>query len=292
MVLMQLCTFAFMLLKDIANRYQLLLSHKYDAGEINAIFLLAVKALLDYSHPTYLLKKNDQAAADIIARFEDVLQELLIDKPIQYILGKCEFYGLSFNVNSSVLIPRPETEELVDWVFKTFRNQPNLSILDIGTGSGCIAIALQKNLVNASVFAMDISKESLDLALENAKLNDVVITFLNQDILLQPVQDHQYHVIVSNPPYITVKEKQEMSEHVLAHEPAHALFVSNENPLIFYDAIADFALKHLHKGGYLFFEINQNLGSECVEMLVKKGFTSVILRKDLNGNDRMIRCAL
>ncbi len=212
-------------------------------------------------------------------------------------------------MNESVLIPRPETEELVEWVIQKVESlklkvkgsesktlhapRPTLNILDIGTGSGCIAISLKKNLPDADITALDISSEALAIAQKNAVLNDVEVSFIEQDILTSHISHltSPYSILVSNPPYITQTEKAQMHENVLANEPHLALFVSNEKPLIFYEVIADFAINNLKEKGLLFFEINEYLGKETVNMLLVKGFNSIELKKDMQGKDRMICCS-
>ncbi|HEY0177791.1 MAG TPA: HemK/PrmC family methyltransferase, partial [Pedobacter sp.] len=190
-------------------------------------------------------------------------------------------------------IPRPETEELVDWILQetAMSAVPVDSILDIGTGSGCIAISLKKHLQDTAVTALDISAEALEVAKENAALNAAELNFIHSDVLeySSPVK---YSIIVSNPPYITEDEKAAMHQNVLLYEPHLALFVSNENPLVFYKSIADLALRHLQPSGKLFFEINEYLGKEMIEMLTDKGFTYIEMRKDMQGKDRMICCSL
>jgi release factor glutamine methyltransferase len=279
-----------MTLAKIAEQYQDKLLDKYDKEEAQSIFMLVVYELLGYSKSEYLLQKNEEISDEIQLKFKKVLNDISIGKPVQYILGSTEFYGLSFSVNPSVLIPRPETEELVDWILNEVPVDANLNLLDVGTGSGCIAIALKKNLAQAKVSAVDISAEALATAKLNAELNAVSVEFILADIL-QPKENilqRNFDVIVSNPPYIKEDEKPTMHENVLQHEPHGALFVSNERPLIFYEAIADFALETLNPGGKLFFEINEFLGNETVEMLKFKSFADIVLRKDMQGKDRMV----
>lgn len=219
--------------------------------------------------------------------YEQILEQLKNGTPIQYVLGETQFYGLIFNVNSNVLIPRPETEELVDLVINENKNLA-ITILDIGTGSGCIAITLQKNLPKAKVCALDVSAEAINIAKQNAVLNSVEIDFFVADALhLKSGNYAQYNLIVSNPPYITQTEKSEMNLQVLAFEPHLALFVDDESPLIFYDAISNFALTNLLPQGKLYFEINQYLGLQTQKMLEQKGFNTQII-KDINANDRII----
>ena len=194
-------------------------------------------------------------------------------------------------MSEAVLIPRPETEELIEWILDTVKNQPASSILDIGTGSGCIAITLKKNLEQVDVSALDVSAEVLKIAKENAAVNSAALNFIHSDILTYS-SPLKYDLIVSNPPYITQNEKEEMHQNVLAYEPHLALFVSNENPLVFYKSIADFALLNLKPKGKLFFEINEYLGKKTVEILSAKGFTDIVLKVDMQGKDRMISCRL
>lgn len=285
-------------LKKIANNFKTTLSSIYDEHEAYAIFLMTIEQVLHYSKGDYLLKKEEILSTRDLNKLEQILDELSTGKPIQYVLGEAHFYGLPFKVNESVLIPRPETEELVEWILSVCNLQSSAnkqveSILDIGTGSGCIAIALKKHLPTVKVLALEIAEDSLQIAQENALLNHVDVEFILDDILRPQVStlSLQPTIIVSNPPYIKEDEKGAMHTNVLAHEPHRALFVSNENPLVFYEAIADFAQKNLAKNGLLFFEINEYLGQQTVELLKSKGFINIELRKDMQGKDRMIYCA-
>lgn len=220
--------------------------------------------------------------------FLQYVQALAQGKPIQYVLGEADFYRLKFSVNPSVLIPRPETEELVHLIIQNHRKK-NINIIDIGTGSGCIAISLKANLPEARVYAMDIDENALKTAQSNAITNNVEVNFIADDALnLKPADYPFFDVIVSNPPYIAQSEKTQMQAQVTQHEPHLALFVSDEDSLIFYDRIADFALEKLSANGLLYFEINQNLAQETKTLLESKGF-EVSLLKDLNDNFRMIQ---
>ena len=230
---------------------------------------------------------------DEIQIWNEILDKLKLEIPIQYILGITHFYGSEFNVNENVLIPRPETEELVEWIISSAVNMPkfkNLKILDIGTGSGCIAISLVKNIPNAEVFAIDISDNALATAKENADLNKVTVAFIQRNILETKDLEQQFDIIVSNPPYVRNLEKAEIKRNVLENEPHLALFVEDNDALIFYRKIAELATKNLSAEGKLFFEINQYLGKETVELLEKMQFKNSELRKDIYGNDRMIAC--
>jgi release factor glutamine methyltransferase len=225
-------------------------------------------------------------------KLSKIEERLLKYEPWQYIVGEADFYELKFKVTPAVLIPRPETEELVYWIHKTVKRQSAVSILDIGTGSGCIPITLKHKLPNAEISAVDISEEALKTAKFNAKKNNVDVGFRKLDILSKKARKKlpDFDVIVSNPPYIPNQEKKLMRENVLKYEPHLALFVENENPTVFYHEIALFAKKHLNENGYLFFEINEFYGRAIIEMLIKEGFKNIQMEKDLTGKDRMIRC--
>ncbi len=229
-------------------------------------------------------------------------KKLQTGMPVQYALGETEFLGLKFEVNPTVLIPRPETEELVLWVLeeragerfggeglKAAIEKP-ISILDIGTGSGCIPISIKKNWPEAGVFGLDISAEALETAKKNALINQVEVYFFQHNILnFMPVKEAStYSIIISNPPYITPKEQKLMHNNVLDFEPQQALFVPENDPLLFYRAIADASFM-LQKNGLLFLEINENYGSEIMQLLQQKGFDNIELRKDFSGKDRMVR---
>ena len=223
------------------------------------------------------------------------LERLKNEEPIQYIIGTTEFYGFPFLVDKNTLIPRPETEELVEWILlevEKIKNPKPLHLLDIGTGTGCIPISLAKNLPTANISAIDVSKNALKIASKNAKENNVNVDFIEIDILETETLNKQFDIIISNPPYVRELEKVEIQNNVLQNEPHLALFVSDDNPLIFYNKIADLAKQHLTKDGLLFFEINQYLGEETVKILSEKGFKNIELRKDMSGNDRMIRASI
>ena len=227
----------------------------------------------------------------------DILERLLTHEPIQYILGNAWFYGNKFYVTPDVLIPRSETEELVELVIEkikeNYKNETaNFQLIDIGTGSGCIAISLKLALPHWQVFGLDKSKNALTIAKQSAKSLNADVQFIEDDILnIQQQETTQFFdVIVSNPPYILEQEQLAMSKNVLNFEPPEALFVANDSPLIFYEAIANYALQYLKKDGFLFFEINQVFGAETIKMLADKGFLEIALLKDINQNDRMIGC--
>jgi len=258
--------------------------------EALALFYMVVEHVSGRTRSNFLHHQEVEVKPEELSACQEIVKQLKQRKPIQYILKEAHFYGLTFHVDPAVLIPRAETEELVDWILQEVK--PTIykgSLLDVGTGSGCIAISLKKHLENWDVFAMDISAAALTVAVHNAQKNNVQVEFIAADVLTYS-SDQKYTVIVSNPPYIKADEKEAMHANVLDHEPHTALFVSNHEPLIFYKAIADLALKNLESQGYLFFEINEYLGEETMAMLRDKGFNDIVLRKDMQGKDRMICC--
>lgn len=257
--------------------------------EIESLIFLIFEKLKGYSRTQFLLSKEEKLSKDDWVEVEKIVTRLKNHEPIQYILGETEFYGLPFYSVPGVLIPRPETEELVQWIIQE-NTISSPTILDIGTGTGCIAISLWKHIEQATVFACDISPICIETALVNAELNAAEVSVFEYDILNSTPKTTfpEMDVIVSNPPYVRETEKLLMERNVIDYEPELALFVPDENPLIFYDRIADFALIHLKTQGRLYFEINEAFGKECVEMLQAKGFSNIILKKDLNGKNRMI----
>jgi release factor glutamine methyltransferase len=251
--------------------------------EIISLAYISIDFLLGYSRSDCIIHSDKDITSEVSGKIKEIIADLKTNKPIQYIIGKTEFYELKFKVNKHTLIPRPETEELVEWILQ----HEFTSALDIGTGSGCIAIALRKNK-NAEILAIDVSKSALLLAKENAKINEVEINFLLQDILKTTVLP-KVDVIVSNPPYVLDKEKETMLDNVLNNEPNLALFVPNNNPLLFYKKIAELAFTSLSKNGLLFFEINERFGKQTVDILNAIGFVDIELKKDINEKDRMIK---
>lgn len=257
--------------------------------EIESLILLIFEKVKGYSRTRFLLSRDEELSEQDLQEIEKIVSRLKNHEPIQYILGQTEFYGLPFYTLPGVLIPRPETEELVQWIIRE-NKLPSPRILDIGTGSGCIPVALQKNIPRAQVMACDISPLCLQAAKGNARLNTVQISVIEYDVLKNnpPVDFPPLDIVVSNPPYVMESEKLLMHRNVLEYEPALALFVPDDNPLLFYNRIADFSLVHLRPGGQLFFEINEALGKQTVEMLQGKGYLNIELRKDINDKDRMI----
>ncbi|WP_242085104.1 peptide chain release factor N(5)-glutamine methyltransferase [Aestuariivivens sediminis] len=286
-----------MRLKDSLITFHNTLKGLYGKEEIDSFFYLLVADYYKVSRLDLAMQPDYQMSND--KRLIDALELLKLQYPIQYILGKTEFYGLPFKVNKHTLIPRPETEELVAWIVDCYpelvlsKRQDNskattLKILDIGTGSGCIAVSLAKYLPQTKVFALDVSEEALKVAKANAKFNNVEVFFFKEDILKQEHSDLEFDIIVSNPPYVREKEMQLMKPNVLNNEPHLALFVKNEDPLLFYHAISKFAVNNLSKKGLLFFEINEYLGNEMRALLGEYGFKTIQLKQDLFKKDRMI----
>ena len=283
-------------LKAFKSIFTTALESLYPKTEIDSFFSIIIEEYLNLQRIDVILQPDFIISDEQLKQLNNTLSRLQKEEPIQYILGKTEFYGHSFVVNEHTLIPRPETEELVTWIIEIIKDNKNLNVLDIGTGSGCIPISLKKELSFANINAIDVSIEALKIAQKNAVLNNVDVHFFERDILntkdLNFISNSSFDIIVSNPPYVRNLEKVEIKNNVLQNEPHLALFVTDDNPLIFYNKIADLALKHLKPKGYLFFEINQYLGKETVSMLKTKGFNTVELKKDMFGNDRMIKASL
>jgi release factor glutamine methyltransferase len=279
-----------MTFSDLEKQFSAELSDIYAREEAAMLCFLSVQHRFMWTKASYLLNKQEVISDADTTYFLDILDQLKTSKPIQYILGETDFYGRIFRVNPAVLIPRPETEELVKWVVETVSTKTP-SLLDIGTGSGCIAISLKKEMSGAKVYALDVSADALALAQQNAEVHDAAITFIEMDVLLMKASDLAitFDVLVSNPPYIALAEKDSMKANVLANEPHLALFVPNNDPLIFYERIAALAQAKLNLSGFLFFEINEHFGKEVLALLVKKGFKHVELRQDLSGKDRMVK---
>jgi release factor glutamine methyltransferase len=285
--------------KQALNKFGNELTALYDAREAESLGTMALSEVTGFSSAKIKAFPDAELTAEQLQTIDKILTELKTGKPIQYILGHTEFYGLPFKVNPSVLIPRPETEELVEWILNAWREAQGgwrkpYRLLDIGTGSGCIAISLKKNLPEFNVSAMDISIDALQTAKANADLNQVDINFTNEDILapLQAPTAPRYNIIVSNPPYVTMHDKTQMHQNVTDFEPHTALFVPENDPLIFYKAIADFATQNLESGGLLFFEINESYGEEIVELLTSKSFINIELRKDMSDRNRMVKASV
>ncbi|MBD3724964.1 MAG: peptide chain release factor N(5)-glutamine methyltransferase [Flavobacteriaceae bacterium] len=292
-----------MTLKELKIHFQNKLQSIYDEEEIDSFFFMITEKFYTIRRIDFTL--NPDFIIENYPEWEAIISNLKQEKPIQYILGEAWFYGLKFKVNENTLIPRSETEELVEWILKELsiiNYQLPINILDIGTGTGCIPISLKSNLPEAEVFAIDVSEKALEIANQNAKDNNVEINFIQTDILktnnlenllpftLNPLP--KLDIIVSNPPYVRNLEKEEIKKNVLNYEPHLALFVEDNDALLFYRKIAQLAKESLQPNGLLFFEINQYLGQETVGILSQLGYQNIELRKDLKGNDRMIKCTL
>ncbi len=284
-----------MRLKTIQNKFHVELDTIYGSEEVDSFFYILIDFYSKISRIELAMNPNlEIQEPNEIFNALDLLKN---QKPIQYIIGETEFYGLNFKVNTNTLIPRPETEELVEWILKDQTESKQINILDIGTGSGCIAISLAKNLPNAKVYALDISKEAIKVAKENADLNNVEVVFIESDILTAGYAEfvsisHKFDVIVSNPPYVRALEKDLMKPNVLNNEPHLALFVKDNNPLQFYEAITKFAINNLSDKGVLFFEINEYLGQDMIELLRNNNFKTIELKQDIFKKDRMIKASI
>ena len=280
-----------MKLSQLKINFTTVLQGVYDKEEVHCFFYILCDFFLQYSRFEVSMSQDTVVSETNIARFEKVLLRLKTQEPIQYILGTTEFYGLTFKVNEHTLIPRPETEELVDWVLSNLHDQDSmLDILDIGTGSGCIAISLAKNIPTARVSGLDISEKALEVAQENAVKNQVLVSFCKKDILETTALKNKYDVMVSNPPYVRQLEKKAMNANVLDYEPGLALFVPNEDPLLFYRKIAQLAMVSLQTRGWLYFEINEYLSKEMDVLLKDIGFANIEIKKDFREVPRMIKC--
>jgi release factor glutamine methyltransferase len=266
------------------------LSDIYQDDELLSVTRLIISKITTYSFTEILVNKNT-----IFSQYQKDLLEFYLEKlkkrmPVQYVLGETEFCGLDFVVNEAVLIPRQETEELVEWIVQ--EANPASVILDIGTGSGCIPVSLKSFLPRTEVYACDISTEALNVARQNALKNNLEVSFFEMDILTATHSDRRYHVIVSNPPYIPKGEIASILTQVKDYEPHLALFVPDDDPLLFYRRIAVFAGKFLFPGGKLYFEIHRDYADACIMLLQNEGYKNVVLKKDISGNNRMLRAEL
>ncbi|MGP1994435.1 peptide chain release factor N(5)-glutamine methyltransferase [Zobellia laminariae] len=283
-----------MVLKEIKNIYHKELDELYAKEEVDSFFYLLIEHYLNLQRFVLALQPNLTLTKEEEQPLFEALSELKLQRPVQYIIGSTSFMDLDFQVNENVLIPRPETEDLIRWIIDEVKTsgpdkKSGLRILDIGTGSGCIAILLAKLLPDAKVFALDVSEKALETAKRNAERNAVKVEFILADILNFDGFASNFDVIVSNPPYVRELEKKEMHKNVLEHEPDLALFVSDENPLVFYKAITQLAKQTLSEEGMLFFEINQYLAKETEALLHQHNFIEIEVRKDIFGNDRMTK---
>ncbi len=257
--------------------------NNFSRREVTSFAYLSIEKILGYSKSDYIIHSNQELTNDNIISFENIISDLQQNIPIQYILGEAHFYDLKFKVNSSTLIPRGETEELVQYILL----HDFISVLEIGTGSGCIAISIAKNS-NSKITAIDNSIEALEIAKSNAILNSVKINFVLSDIF-NFSDTKKYDLIVSNPPYVLESEKKLMDKNVLDYEPHNALFVSDNDPLVYYKEITKIATNNLNKNGLLFFEINEKYSKQIIELLSNLNFVDIELKKDINGKDRIIK---
>jgi release factor glutamine methyltransferase len=293
-----------MLLKQYKSHFFDALKNSQDEQEIESFFFILTEYLHNLKRVDVALNPNFELSEAEVGKWNAILAQLQLEKPIQHITGEAWFYGLKFEVNENTLIPRPETEELVEWIIESWKseNQKRINVLDIGTGTGCIPITLKTNLPQANVSAIDVSENALEVAKRNAELNKVEVNFIQANILeVEDVSKIQtsisqlptnFDIIVSNPPYVRNLEKQEIKKNVLDYEPHLALFVEDTDALLFYRKIAQLSIKNLSPNGLLFFEINQYLGKETVELLENLGFKNIELKKDIYGNDRMVKCSI
>ncbi len=263
----------------------------YGKNEADSMLGIIWEDLMGWGRAQRILHNDEVVEDTVVNRFQTIVEELLTEKPLQQILGYADFFDNRFKVNEHTLIPRPETEELVAMIIADYKGKEGLKVLDIGTGSGCIAISLALNLPDSKVTAVDISTGALAIAKENAKNLNALVEFKELDILAEAdrAQLGDFDIIVSNPPYVRESEKAMMRKNVLEYEPHTALFVKDEDPLLFYEAISTFAKQHLNEGGGLYFETNQHLEKELSELIDKKEFKEYTLSKDLSDNFRMLK---
>ena len=279
------------LVKDIRKYYCELLCSLYEKDEANAMILILFKYYFNIDRVRMVLEPDLRLSESEMLKIHFAVKDLLKNKPIQYVTGETEFCDLKFKVNENVLIPRPETAEMISKIVNSQQSTVNnhCSIIDIGTGSGCIAISLAKMISNSNVYALDISEEALKIAKENAFNNNVNVSFIHDDILnLKNNIETKFDIIVSNPPYVRELEKAEMHNNVLGWEPHKALFVSDNDPLIFYRSILEFAKTHLKDNGEVWFEINEYLGKEMSDLCHELGFSNVKIHKDFRDRDRVM----
>ncbi|MEM7087017.1 MAG: peptide chain release factor N(5)-glutamine methyltransferase [Bacteroidota bacterium] len=282
-----------MQLKELKTNFTSELSGLYASEEVQSFFTILSEHFLSYSRLDTVLNAAELISEENCQRFQEALLRLKRFEPVQYVIGQTEFYDLLFKVTPATLIPRPETEELVQWIvdeYETVSEGGPAHFLDVGTGSGCIAIALAKSLAHINMSALDFSKPALEVARHNAQAHQTAVTFFELDILKATSLPRTYDLIVSNPPYVRELEKKMMQPNVLSFEPESALFVSSANPLQFYKKIAQLAKRHLTPGGYLFFEINEYLSKELAELLATIGFSKIEVKKDIFGKERMLSC--
>lgn len=268
----------------------------YQKNEADNLIFILFSHVCGFSRTDIILRKDEYINESDLIHIYTAVSELKAFKPVQYILGETEFCGNLIKVNESVLIPRPETEELVNLIIRDNRNREGLCILDIGTGSACIAVSLAKSLKNPNITGIDVSEKALETASQNAIINDVSIQLIKEDVLANPFIQYRLfassNIIVSNPPYIPCSEKTKMSRNVIDYEPGEALFVPDEDPLIFYERITDLTLKYSCKGTIMYFEINENYREMLSDMLTGKGLKKYQFYKDIHGRERILKCII
>ncbi|MCF8366677.1 MAG: peptide chain release factor N(5)-glutamine methyltransferase [Bacteroidales bacterium] len=277
-------------IKDIRDHYYDELKKTHQENEARRMLEIILEDLLQITKNKMLLNPDLRLSESEMLKVHFACKDLMNHKPVQYVVGKTNFYGLDLLVNSNVLIPRPETEELVEWILSETNSEKKILLLDIGTGSGAIALALKKQNHGLEVWGCDISPEALEVADLNADTHNLEIILKNADILDKNHWNEfpEFDIIVSNPPYVTEKDKNQMQPNVLDFEPSRALFVTDENPLIFYLTILEFSETHLKPEGKIFFEINENFGNEMISLLEQFNYAEVTLKTDLNDRNRMI----
>lgn len=277
-------------LKDLRDQYAEELYQIYDKEEADTMLTMLIERFFQFSRTDLALNPDHRLSESEILRFHFAVKDLKKQKPIQYILKHVDFLNTRIMVDESVLIPRPETEEMVQHIIKQEKSDEKLKILDIGTGSGCIAISLAKNLDNAEVTGIDISENALKVASKNIFVNEVMVHFKEFNILDPDAGEDigEFDVIVSNPPYVTEADKSQMKENVLKYEPHEALFVTDNDPLLFYMAILYFAGELLIPGGRIYLEINEKFGQEVLQTLKKNGYQLVKIHQDIHGKDRFV----
>lgn len=277
-----------------ANKYLIhQLCRLYDEREAKNIASWVIENITGFKRTDVILNKHENLTNDQSSKFNNYVTELLQHKPVQYVLNEAWFAGMKLYVDESVLIPRPETEELVEWIIEDYSKYATCTILDIGTGSGCIAIALKNKLKNAELHALDISTKAIEVAKRNAEAHGTNTQFYHLDILNEEDWKtlSEFDVIVSNPPYVKRSEAIDMSKNVLDYEPHSALFVHDDDSLIFYKKIIAFAKSYLKHNGSIFFELNESAGAEVKKLLIENKFVNIKFRKDLEGKQRMIKAS-
>jgi release factor glutamine methyltransferase len=279
--------------KSIKSYFKERLQGQFTESEIRSLIREAVMERLKLTPADYLLSDDLLLSESDLLYFRSIVKRLQTNEPFQHIIGHTSFFGLKIKTDKRALIPRPETEELVEWILNSSTDLKNVRLLDLCTGTGCIALALKSNRPSWTIEACDLSDDALSLTKENGDQNELLVSFLKMDVLdpaaYASLSSNQYDIWVSNPPYIPEKERSEMHENVTVYEPGMALFVPNEDPLLFYRTIAEAGIKHLRKGGQLFFEIHERLGKETKALLESCGYRDVEIRNDLQGKERMIR---